>query len=113
VYSLIIQINLAGIRLMHACDHFHQRRFASAIFPQQRMDFTGRSSKCTLRKAWTPAKLLLTFVNRKMFSLIYAFSLSRHSPDKCMFYIYRWRTRSPRKMLSASGISFSPYRSGS
>ena len=39
--ALIVQIDLAGVRLMHAGDHLHQRGLARAVLAQQRVHFAG------------------------------------------------------------------------
>ena len=36
-----VEFDLAGVRANNACEHFHQRRFARAVFPDDGMNLTA------------------------------------------------------------------------
>ena len=45
---LSFHVNLTGIRLVDSSENFDQRRFPSAIFPKQRVDFPGPYRKADM-----------------------------------------------------------------
>ena len=63
IHRLAVDANLAGVLLVDARQHFHQRRLAGAVLAHQRVHFAGQQLEPHVVSARTPGKDLLDILD--------------------------------------------------